>query len=65
MKDWMLKYTPVLLISFFFYAMIDTTHSRAIGDIIFEWLGIPAWSDGYQGTHISIFVFMLLIFIVF
>ncbi len=65
MKKLVLKYFPVFLIAFFFYAMLDTSHSRSLGDIIFEWVGIPAWTHGYQGTHISIFVFLFFIMTIF
>lgn len=60
MKQWLLKYTPVFFIALFFYSMISTGHSRALGDIIFETLGIPAWTDGYQGIHLSMFFFFIL-----
>lgn len=65
MKNFLLKYTPIFLGAFFFYAMVDTAHSRAIGDLIFEAIGIPAWTDGYQGLHISIFVFLVFIFVTY
>ena len=65
MRNWTLKYGPTVLISFLFYAITSTRHSRALGDIILESVGIPPWIDGTSGLHLTLVYGLIMIGIIF
>ena len=46
-----------LMMIVFAYMMTDTMYLKAIGDYVLEMLGLPAWSNGDMGLHLTIFYF--------
>ena len=64
MKDKLKIYGPIILSALLFYMMIDTPHSRALGDIVLETLGLEAWTYGNQGIHLTVVYFAVLFFLV-
>ncbi|TAH67134.1 MAG: hypothetical protein EWM47_09370 [Anaerolineaceae bacterium] len=65
MKTKFKLYGPIILLALIFYMMLSTPHSRALGDIVLESIGMKSWTDGYTGTHLAVIYFGILFFIVF
>lgn len=59
------SYGPIIILSFIFYMMISTPHSRALGDIVLESFRLKSWTDGYIGTHLTVIYFGILFLIVY
>lgn len=64
MKEKLKLYGPIIGIALIFYMMISTPHSRALGDIILESIGIAAWTNGYNGIHLTVIYFGILFLVV-
>lgn len=50
----------VFLICFSIIFSVENVNGFILGDYIFSKIGIPAWSNGYDGLHYTIFVTILL-----
>lgn len=64
MKDKIKLYGPIVISALLFYMMIETPHSRALGDIVLESLGLKAWTAGNMGLHLTVVYFALLLLVV-
>lgn len=64
MKDKIKLYGPMVILALLLYMMIETPHSRALGDIVLESLRLKAWTAGNQGLHLTVIYFVFLILLV-
>ncbi|MBH1942573.1 hypothetical protein I5677_16900 [Mobilitalea sibirica] len=64
MRDKLKLYVPIIILALLFYMMITTPHSRALGDILLEVIGLKAWTDGHDGMHLTVIYFGTLFLII-
>lgn len=65
MKKKIKSYGLIIVLAIIFYLMLSTPHSRALGDIVLELIGLKAWTDGYNGMHLTVIYFGIIFFIVY
>lgn len=53
----------VFFMSLFFYMMITTKYTRALGDYILEYAGLKSWTGNNSGTHLTVIYFGILFII--
>lgn len=64
LKDKLKLYGPTIILALLFYMMMTTPHSRVLGDIILESIGLKAWTDGYNGLHLTVIYFGILFLVI-
>ena len=53
----------IFLMSIFFYMMVTTRYTHALGDYVIEFIGLKSWTGNYSGTHLTVIYFGILFII--